>query len=227
MQEHNIIGSLKKDRDEVKREVLASIESKKALMSFELLGRSLAYNTFPPRLSYQESVEEVFKDGVKVALLGEEFLEEFFKNAEVSSVDAFKNLTRQDRFESLIIDSLDCIDYIGMFRRLSPYFLIAGGINLDPYQVLEATIAGSDGILFDLSYIDSKKLLNDLVAFSLSLGLMPVLKIDSKKDLKLLLGLKNPVDCLYVPSSLVSLVPKRYIIFSEDYLKADAFIEVF
>ncbi|PAF43508.1 hypothetical protein [Helicobacter sp. 11S02629-2] len=214
------------DKEKLKKEVLESLESKKALMPFNLLGRSLAYNPFPPRLSYKESVMEAFKGGTKVAYLSESFLEGFFQNAEVSPKDAFKNLDLNFKYETIIVDSLQSMDYVGMFRRLSPYFLIAGGVNIDPYQVLEATIAGSDGILLNLSYIDSKKSLNELVATSLSLGLMPVLKASSKEELKLLLGLKNPVDCLFTKASLVPLIPKRYIIFSEDYLD-DVVVEAF
>ncbi|RDU65374.1 hypothetical protein CQA53_06260 [Helicobacter didelphidarum] len=65
---------------------------------------------------------------------------------------------------------------------------------------------------------DSKKMLstlfNNLIAFGNNLGLVPIIQLQDKNDVKMLLSLKNPIDCVLCPPNLISLLPNSYLIFS-------------
>ncbi|STQ86456.1 hypothetical protein LS73_004675 [Helicobacter muridarum] len=56
--------------------------------------------------------------------------------------------------------------------------------------------------------------LNNLISLATNLGLVPIIRIQAKEDLALLLGLKQAIDCVIVPTNLISLLPNSYLIFS-------------
>lgn len=56
--------------------------------------------------------------------------------------------------------------------------------------------------------------LNSLIALATNLGLVPIIRIQAKEDLSLLLGLKQAIDCVIVPTSFIPLLPNSYLIFS-------------
>ena len=137
------------------------VSNKQNIMPKDLLGRSLAYNCFLPRLSDKTYLYENLKseNTLKKAL---------YSNAKTLAKVIQTNKIEHNGIESrelacvLFDDSnmayenekyMDPLDYLSMIRRLLPFFIIHDSIFIDEYQILESAIGGADMIVLEISYL--------------------------------------------------------------------------
>lgn len=136
------------------------VSNKQQVMPKDLLGRSLAYNCFLPRLSNKAYLYENLKR------------DRTFKKALYNNVATLDKVIKTNKFETNEIESgdivcvlfddsigcenekyMDSLDYLSMIRRLSPFFVIHDSVFINEYQILESAIGGADMIVFDTKYL--------------------------------------------------------------------------
>lgn len=197
---------------------------KKHILPFDMLGRTLSYNTFIPRICYRDDLNNIKKcfeisscelekklSSISISkesnIFTEEMREDFkgFNGVIFNDIDSL--ITTQDYTNFNILG----LDLVSILRRLTPFFIIYKSVIVDRYQILEAVIFGADGIILDSDHLDRDKL-NELVQFSYSLGIMPIFQAKEKDDLKKLFYLKVPLRAIYVQKDLIKLLPNSYYI---------------
>ncbi len=167
-----------------------SIEERMQIMPQDMLGRTLAYNTFLPRLSDRSYFFENLNKSKGLLVDTKSF---------ASLIKDSKILDNSDMdiscvfLENLHNDDVDNIaDYIGMIRRFMPVFVGYSGIIISTYQLLELAIFGADMFVIDMSHIkcyveilgvDNKtemidSISNKLIAFGINIGLVPILYLN-------------------------------------------------
>lgn len=168
-----------------------SIENLKALLAlkkqvrpFELLGRSLAYNPYLPRLNL-EQLSRPKNSPLAHALLALDVrldLEVFLENLQTA---------QESHALALLLDftpiyakepSLEMLDLLGYVRRLCSKPLILKDMMVDRYQILEALVYGVDALVLDPSLL--QKDLKDMAAYAMHLGLLVIIQVANTADLK-------------------------------------------
>ena len=211
----------------------AMIKSQEEILSFDLLGRSLSYNPYPPR--FREifptlSLSKSFETTPKKSLID---LKKSSKNTTKNDTKQMPKTLRVQAFsfidlahlqsqnaKIIVLDiardsranpraeGLECISYL---RHYTDALIIVQDCFICLYQVLQALVYGADALLF--SHLSPKGKLKELIDFASRLGLVSLLESTSLREIKE--GIFAKVDGVYLPKDCVELVkyiPKRKII---------------
>ncbi len=154
------------------KQVKNAVEKRKKEFSYDWLGRSLAYNNYPPRdvLSLLAKDQEM---GFVCELGSDEDIAQSLKKAQ--------DISTKVKAFSISMEKYTQED-ISAFRRYLSTPLMQDDLIVDEYQLLEAVVYGADFIPLSPCIL-SKKELKDLLHFSRRLGMEPLVKIGSKQDL--------------------------------------------
>ncbi|WP_104740931.1 indole-3-glycerol phosphate synthase [Helicobacter bizzozeronii] len=193
----------------------AYLELKKSLTPFELLGRSLAYNPYVPRLAL-EDLKRPPSQEIAHSIL--------YLDAGWDLEFLLEKLSQADKARALLLDftplytqgmpALEALDLLGYIRRLSPKPLIHKDYFIDPYQILESLVHGADALLLNASLL--AKNLKEILEYSVRLGLLGIVQVATPKELKTSILAKAPA--LYFPqnfNTLLELTPQRPLIFKD------------
>jgi indole-3-glycerol phosphate synthase len=173
--------------DEIIKKTKEDLKKREKEFPLEWLGRSLAYNPFPPRdikphlTSTPDDpykiIAEVKKASPSKGVIREDF-DPLFIAQEYSraGVDAISVLTEPHFFQG-------DIEYLTGIRRYVPTPLLRKDFIISEYQLVEALVYGADFVLLIAKAL-SKKELKDLLNYSWHLGLNALVEIHDKEDLK-------------------------------------------
>lgn len=217
------------------------IESQKEILPFDLLGRSLSYNPYPPRFF------EVFPTLLDSVSLGSTFLySTSLDSTFLDSASPFLDSTLLGKLCALQIRAFDFADFahlqshinaknvkiifldiardsrakpsgeglecISYLRHYTDSLIVLRDCFLDSYQILQAVVFGADAVCF--SHFSLQSRLKELVDFASHLGLASLLESQNLADIKN--GIFAKVSGFYLlekcVSELASLIPKRKII---------------
>lgn len=162
----------------------SDLERKKVDYPFEWLGRSLAFNNYPPRdiIPFLKATKE----------------EPYCLICEVKNVDKdtispnFDPLLLSQEYEkgganAILVDtephfSKGDVEYLTGIRRYVSTPLLRKDFIIDKYQLLESVVYGADFILL-IAGILTKKELKELLEYSRRLGLEALIEIRNKEEL--------------------------------------------
>ncbi|MEA3289992.1 MAG: indole-3-glycerol phosphate synthase TrpC [Campylobacterota bacterium] len=173
--------------DEIIEKTKYDLEKRKKEYSIDWLGRSLAYNPYPPRdvKSYLRATEdepvriiaEVKKASPSKGIIREDFdplfiAQEYSKNG----ANAISVLTEPHYFKG-------DLEYLTGIRRYVSTPLLRKDFIVDKYQIVEALVYGADFILLIAKAL-SKAELKELYEYAIHLGLEVLVEIHDKEDLR-------------------------------------------
>jgi indole-3-glycerol phosphate synthase len=172
--------------DDIIKKTKEDLRKRKKEFSFDWLGRSLAYNPYPPRdvkpflTSSKEDpfriIAEVKKASPSKGVIREDFDPLMIaKEYEKGGANAISVLTEPHFFQG-------DIEYLTMLRRYVSTPLLRKDFIIDEYQILEAVVYGADFILLIAKAL-SKKELKNLLEYAWRLGLNALVEIHDKEDL--------------------------------------------
>jgi indole-3-glycerol phosphate synthase len=172
--------------DEIIKKTREDLEKRKTDYPVEWLGRSLAYNPFPPKdvqaalRSTSENpyriIAEVKKASPSKGIIREDFDPMVIAQAyEKGGADALSILTEPHYFQG---DK----EYLGMVRRYVNIPLLRKDFIVDKYQLVEALVYGADYVLLIAKAL-SRKELKELLEYTHHLGMEVLVEIHDKKDL--------------------------------------------
>lgn len=173
--------------DEIIEKTKEDLEKKKKEFPIDWLGRSLAYNPFPPRdikpylASTPENpyriIAEVKKASPSKGVIREDFDPlKIAQDYEKGGADAISVLTEPHYFKG-------DIEYLTGIRRYVGTPLLRKDFIVDEYQLLEALVYGADFVLLIAKAL-SKKELKHLLNYTRHLGMEALVEIHDKDDLK-------------------------------------------
>jgi indole-3-glycerol phosphate synthase len=173
--------------DDIIKKTKEDLEKRKIEYSVDWLGRSLAYNPFPPR-DVRSVLTSTKEDKIKII-------------AEVKKASPSKGVIRED-FDPLIIATeysqnganaisvltephffQGNLEYLTQIRRYVPTPLLRKDFIIDKYQIVEALVYGADFILLIAKAL-SKNELKELYEYALHLQLDVLVEIHDTEDLK-------------------------------------------
>jgi indole-3-glycerol phosphate synthase len=172
--------------DEIIRKTKDDLERRKIEYDVNWLGRSLAYNPYPPRdvKPYLTSTDdekiriiaEVKKASPSKGVIREDFdplviAQEYSKNG----ANAISVLTEPHYFQG-------DLEYLTGIRRYVNTPLLRKDFIIDKYQIIEALVYGADFILLIAKAL-SKKELKELYEYAIHVGLEVLVEIHDKEDL--------------------------------------------
>ncbi len=183
------------------------IQSQKEILPFDLLGRSLSYNPYPPRFfeMFPMLCNLDFVKSLKISAFSFADLAQIqAQNAKIIVLDIAR-----DSKANPLKEGLECIGYL---RHYTDSLIIVRDCFIDSYQILQALVYGADALLFN--HFCPKGLLKQNVDFAFHLGLASILESKNLRDIKdgifaKVSGFCLPSECF---SELASLIPKRKII---------------
>ncbi|MDO7252306.1 hypothetical protein [Helicobacter cappadocius] len=184
-----------------------SLKNREEFLPFDFLGRSLSYNPYMPRALIEDFKRDgkIAKKCFALPAFGYDNLAFAASlNSEVIRVD----------FSSLYEDNIlgaDAFDCLTQLRRYSEKIIIHNDIFLNQYQVLESCIYGSDCVVFDAGIL--AKELSKMCEFATRLGLVPIVKISSLRDIKMAIFARAQI--LYIAqdfSNLIASIPNSKIV---------------
>ena len=172
--------------DEIIKKTKDDLEIKKSKLSFDELGRSLAYNPFMPRPvkpALKSSagdplriISEIKKASPSKGIIRADFdpldIAVKYENA---GANAFSILTEPHWFKG-------DLEYISQVRRYTKTPILRKDFIVDEYQILEALVYGADFILL-IAKVLSRAELKKLYEFAVHLGLEVLVEIHDKDDL--------------------------------------------
>ncbi|MCK5110200.1 MAG: indole-3-glycerol phosphate synthase TrpC [Arcobacteraceae bacterium] len=173
--------------DEIIRKTKDDLEKRQAEFDLDWLGRSLAYNPYPPRdvkpfltATPEEPIRiiaEVKKASPSKGIIREDF-DPLFIAQEYSNngANAISVLTEPHWFKG-------DLEYLTGIRRYVSTPLLRKDFIVDKYQIVEALVYGADFILLIAKAL-SKKELKELYEYALHLGLEVLVEIHDVEDLK-------------------------------------------
>lgn len=139
--------------------IMQYLSNKKQIMPKDMLGRSLAYTCFLPRLSDKTYLYEKLKTNTPKKAL-------YTNTEKLSKLIQISRLDHSVEFDKEILcvifsdldklannESADSMDYLSMIRRLSPAFVVHESVFIDEYQILESTISGADMIILNIKHL--------------------------------------------------------------------------
>ncbi len=173
--------------DKILKETKELVKSRQKQMPLEWLGRSLAYNPYPPRdikehlTSTNDNpyriIAEVKKASPSKGIIREDFdplaIAQSYENA---GVDAISVLTEPFFFKG-------DIEYLTGIRRYVGTPLLRKDFIFCEYQLVEALVYGADFVLL-IAKMLTKKELKDLLNYTWHLGMNALVEIHDKEDLK-------------------------------------------
>ncbi|WP_104690798.1 beta/alpha barrel domain-containing protein [Helicobacter heilmannii] len=200
-----------------------SIENLKSLLAlkeqirpFDLLGRSLAYNPYLPRLSLGQLMRPKSTSlahtlvALDVCLEIEVFLESLQQAQEGPALALLLDFTPLYAKEP----SLEMLDLLGFVRRLCSKPLILKDLILERYQILEALVYGVDALVLDPTLL--QKDLKDIATYTTHLGLLPIVQVASPADLKnAILARTKAIYIVQDFTELLKLVPQGLVILKD------------
>ena len=173
--------------DEIIKKTKEDVKKRQAEFDLDWLGRSLAYNPYPPRdvkpyltATKEEPIRiiaEVKKASPSKGIIREDFdpiaiAQEYSKNG----ANAISVLTEPHWFKG-------DLEYLTAIRRYVPTPLLRKDFIIDKYQIVEALVYGADFILLIAAAL-SKQELKELYDYALYVGLEVLVEIHDKDDLK-------------------------------------------
>ncbi len=172
--------------DDIIKKTKSDLEKRKKEFSLDWLGRSLAYNPYPPRdvkpyltTSKEDPyriIAEVKKASPSKGVIREDFDPLVIaKEYEKGGASAISVLTEPHFFQGNI-------EYLTMLRRYVSTPLLRKDFIIDEYQIVEAAVYGADFILLIAKAL-SKKDLKRLLEYAWHLGLDALVEIHDKEDL--------------------------------------------
>lgn len=217
----------------------AMIKSQEEILPFDLLGRSLSYNPYPPR--FREifptiSISKSSQTPSTKSLIGlskntpKNDTKQMPKALRVRAFDFTDLAHLQSQNAKIIIldiardnranpraEGLECISYL---RHYTDALIIVQDCFISPYQVLQALVYGADALLF--SYLSPKSKLKELIDFTSHLGFVSLLESTSLRDIKE--GIFARVDGVFLPkdcAELIKYIPSRKIICTDAKMGAE------
>jgi indole-3-glycerol phosphate synthase len=173
--------------DDIIKKTKEDLERRKVEYSLDWLGRSLAFNPYPPR-DVRKVLTSTKDDPIKII-------------AEVKKASPSKGVIRED-FDPLLIadiyskngaDAISVLtephyfqgnlDYLTQIRRYVPTPLLRKDFIVDKYQIVEALVYGADFILLIAKALSTKEL-KELYEYALHVGLDVLVEIHDLEDLK-------------------------------------------
>jgi len=216
--------------DEIIKKTKSDLEKRKIDYPMEWLGRSLAFNPFPPK-DVKSALRATDENPYRII-------------AEVKKASPSKGVIRKD-FDPVAIaqayekggaDSLSILtephffqgdkEYLGMVRRYVNMPLLRKDFIVDKYQILEALAFGADYILL-IAMALSRKELKVLHDYALHLGLDVLVEVHNKTDLvKAIFAGANIIGInhrnletfemdMHLSEKLIPLIPNSKIIVAE------------
>jgi indole-3-glycerol phosphate synthase len=172
--------------DDIIKKTKEDLKKRKKEFSLDWLGRSLAYNPYPPRdvkpfLTTSKDdpyriIAEVKKASPSKGVIREDFDPLMIaKEYEKGGANAISVLTEPHFFKG-------DLEYLTMLRRYVSTPLLRKDFIVDEYQILEAVVYGADFILLIAKAL-SKKDLKRLLEYAWHLGLDVLVEIHDKEDL--------------------------------------------
>ncbi len=172
--------------DEIIKKTKEDLQKREIDFPFEMLGRSLAYNPYPPRdvKSYLQSDEsdkyriiaEVKKASPSKGIIREDFNPaEIAQAYEAGGANAISVLTEPHYFKG---DR----EYLTQIRRYCSLPLLRKDFIVSRYQLLEALVYGADFVLLIAAALSTKEL-KDLTEYAFHLGLEVLMEVHDKEDL--------------------------------------------
>jgi indole-3-glycerol phosphate synthase len=173
--------------DDILKKTKEDLKKREAEYPLEWLGRSLAYNPYPPRdvKEYLRStkddpykiIAEVKKASPSKGVIREDFDPLFIAQEYAKAgVDAISVLTEPHFFQG-------DIEYLTGIRRYVPTPLLRKDFIISEYQLVEALVYGADFVLLIAKAL-SKKELKDLLNYTWHLGMNALVEIHDVEDLK-------------------------------------------
>jgi len=172
--------------DEIIKKTKEDLKKREKDFPLEWLGRSLAYNPYPPRdvKEYLRStkedpykiIAEVKKASPSKGVIREDFdpifIAQEYSNAGANTISV---LTEPHFFQGNI-------EYLTAIRRYVPTPLLRKDFIISEYQLVEALVYGADFVLLIAKAL-SKKELKDLLNYTWHLGMNALVEIHDKEDL--------------------------------------------
>ena len=188
------------------------LESQKEILPFDLLGRSLAYNPYPPR--FLEIFPTLHRDCKQDLKPCKALYIQSFNFTDLATIAAQNSKIivldiARDKNANPLREGLECIGYL---RHYTDSLIIVRDCFMEHYQILQALVYGADALLFNR--FCPKGALGQNVDFASHLGLVSLLESITLRDIKD--GIFAKVSGFYLPSEcfseLISIIPKRKII---------------
>jgi len=173
--------------DDIIKRTKEDLEERKKKMPIDWLGRSLAYNPYPPRdvlpvlRSTKEDpykiIAEVKKASPSKGIIREDFDPlQIAQDYSAAGVDAISVLTEPHFFQG-------DLEYLTGIRRYCATPLLRKDFIVDKYQILEALVYGADFILLIAMALTQKEL-KELLNYTWHLGMNALVEIHDKSELK-------------------------------------------
>jgi len=172
--------------DKIIRQTKEDLERRKIEYPLEWLGRSLAYNNYPPRDIFpylKATKEEPYRiiAEVKKASPSKGVIREDFdplviaQSYEKGGANAISVLTEPHFFQGNL-------EYLTQIRRYVATPLLRKDFIVDKYQLVEALVYGADFVLLIATAL-SRKELKELLEYTRHLGMEALVEIHDKEDL--------------------------------------------
>jgi len=172
--------------DEIIAKTKDDLERRKKDYSLEWLGRSLAYNNYPPRPVYDalratkeepyRIIAEVKKASPSKGVIREDFDPLLIAQSyERAGSNAISVLTEPHYFQGNL-------EYLTQIRRYVATPLLRKDFIVDKYQLVEALVYGADFVLLIAKAL-SRKDLKELLEYTRHLGMEALVEIHDKADL--------------------------------------------
>ncbi|WP_104761655.1 indole-3-glycerol phosphate synthase [Helicobacter cetorum] len=145
-----------------------SLALKESMLSYEMLGKSLAYNPYLPRALTQ---------GIKgyIFLTSHEISQKLLN----THIDAECIIVNFKKLYEVGVPNMFDLEVLGLLRRHASSLIIHNDYFISHYQLLESLIQGSDGVILDEMLL--KEDLKDMVEFALRLGLSVLVETTTSK----------------------------------------------
>ncbi len=166
---------------DVLKKTKEDLEFKKVKYSYDWLGRSLAYNNYPPRdiLTILKRNQNSFIHTIRCVdtNMNEVKFDPILtaQNYEKNGAVLINILTEPNFFKG-------DVELLSGIRRYVSTPLIRDDFIIDEYQVLESVVYGADSLILRASML-SRKRLKELFNFSRRLGCEPLVEVKTKEDL--------------------------------------------
>lgn len=170
---------------------------------FDLLGRSLSYNPYPPRFrEIFPSLESTNLNTLAVVVRGFGF--ETMEDIIVKQPALIVLDLARDELARPSGEGLECVGYL---RHYTSALIVLRDYFINPYQILQALVYGADAIMLNHLPKNAKALLD----FAFRLNLMSFTLIEHAKDIKRAIMARSEglvvVESIY--DEVATLIPKQ------------------
>ena len=177
----------------------SNVEKRNKEFSFDLLGRSLSLNPYPPR-AFDFDFSPFIKDNI-------------IKLKCIKDESSIPNLPNNLGIITADTTLLTDIALVATLRRYTPFIIIHKDIIISKYQILESLIYGADMIILDSSILDIKSF-EILCNFAIFLGLRVV--ADSSIDATN--NIFSNIDFILIDNLQVNIDNNKIALYLDKYL---------